>query len=419
MLLSSDVMSGAPFHGFLRACLNLNVISGQSVARLISGIDIDGWYPIDDFIQIQEMVWADYREPEAIMERAGEEYIRLWYSEGRAADAFTTGIGFIRFQAGSRGYSLQVRGNPARIGRFELAEVNEAAGTATIVSTTPFRCEFEKGILLGGLLAPGDLSHVEIEIEIERQGASKIFRVKYKSGTPLFQERLNAARLHAELEGACSLPGIAPAEMLWRYHSLAAQYARDKAFWRATNVTLEESNLRALRMSAGFEKLATTDALTGFASRRCFMERGELELLRARRFNHPLSVLFLDVDHFKLINDAYGHLTGDRVLKALAEACQGALRDIDLVGRLGGDEFAVLLAETDLAGATEVADRLRRTVEMSVIEAHGSTVIEVTTSIGVAVNDPADNSFEPLLARADAALYSAKRTGRNRVGQQK
>lgn len=160
---------------------------------------------------------------------------------------------------------------------------------------------------------------------------------------------------------------------------------------------------------------ARTDALTGLINRRHFYEQAELELARARRHNEPLSLLMLDVDHFKSVNDTYGHHTGDVALQKLSEVCMQTFREIDLVARLGGEEFAVLLPETIDARAFEVAERLRlAAAEAEVPLEHGGS-IHFTISIGVASFATTDSSIDMLLKRADQAMYQAKKSGRNRV----
>lgn len=141
------------------------------------------------------------------------------------------------------------------------------------------------------------------------------------------------------------------------------------------------------------------------------MQREEEHFLRYRR---PISLLILDVDHFKRINDTFGHPAGDAVLKALASLLRSTVRGADLVARLGGEEFVVLLPETPLTGAVEIAQRLRRQVETMIVEWQ-STPIEVRISVGVAACPECTSSPGALLDAADAALYASKRAGRNQV----
>jgi diguanylate cyclase (GGDEF)-like protein len=160
-------------------------------------------------------------------------------------------------------------------------------------------------------------------------------------------------------------------------------------------------------------RLATTDSLTGLFNRRRIQEAVEREVERSRRHGHSMALLAVDLDHFKHINDAFGHGVGDRALQLFADICRLCLRSVDSVGRLGGEEFAVLLPETDVAGALSVAERIRaETAEAAAAE---TDMPDFTVSIGVVALTDADADIETLFVRADRAMYRAKAAGRNCV----
>jgi len=159
--------------------------------------------------------------------------------------------------------------------------------------------------------------------------------------------------------------------------------------------------------------LATTDPLTGVYNRRRFLELGEYECVREVRNRRGMTLLALDIDHFKRVNDTHGHGVGDETLVRFVQACSACLRAMDTLGRSGGEEFSVLLPETVLADARDVAERMRGAVERCVMNA-GLDTFQVTVSIGVAQLREGE-SFEALMARADLLLYQAKDAGRNRV----
>ncbi len=159
---------------------------------------------------------------------------------------------------------------------------------------------------------------------------------------------------------------------------------------------------------------ATRDSLTGVFSRGHFLEMANMEIDRARRFAEPLSVAMLDIDHFKAINDTYGHAAGDKVIVTLTQAIAGYIRKIDFVGRMGGEEFALLLPRANKEPALEVAQRLRLILSELVVDV-GEAEINFTVSIGVAALRPTTRDLPDLLRNADAALYKAKREGRNRA----
>lgn len=167
-------------------------------------------------------------------------------------------------------------------------------------------------------------------------------------------------------------------------------------------------------LEEAIRRQAEVDYLTGVFNRRHFVAAGETEIGRALRYGNELSILMMDVDYFKQVNDRHGHRVGDAVLRHLVEVCVGTLRSIDIVGRLGGEEFAVLLPETDCTAAVEVAERLREAIAAARVAVDGVPV-QVTVSIGVAPMSSCDDDMDVLLGRADAALYEAKRGGRNRV----
>lgn len=157
--------------------------------------------------------------------------------------------------------------------------------------------------------------------------------------------------------------------------------------------------------------LATTDSLTGLVNRRAFFDRTDAARMLSARMRKPISLMMLDIDHFKALNDRFGHACGDEALCVFADTSRGVLREHDIMGRLGGEEFALALPGTDLAGALQAAERLRDAVERVILPKHGYAM---TVSIGVVLIDPIED-INAALARADQALYQAKSGGRNRV----
>ena len=162
------------------------------------------------------------------------------------------------------------------------------------------------------------------------------------------------------------------------------------------------------------ERRAQTDALTGVLNRRSVVERLEAACLRARARGLPIALLFIDLDHFKEINDTRGHQAGDACLRAIIDPIHAELRQSDVIGRYGGEEFVVILSSADLSAAGPIAERIRNRVSEVRVEGFGEP-IRLTCSIGVATSDTLGVWGEHLIARADAAVYDAKRSGRNRV----
>ena len=177
-------------------------------------------------------------------------------------------------------------------------------------------------------------------------------------------------------------------------------------------------SLERARLFQEVQSLALTDPLTGLQNRRSLFEVGRVEFARVHRMNRAFCCMMLDLDHFKQVNDTYGHPVGDQVLREFARRCKTSVREVDLVGRYGGEELVILLPETDRKTAMHVAERLRSSIAAAPIRfADGE--IAMTVSIGVASKDENTLHLETLIARADQAMYIAKHKGRNLVAMSK
>ncbi len=174
------------------------------------------------------------------------------------------------------------------------------------------------------------------------------------------------------------------------------------------------SALREKERQDLLEKWATTDPLTALFNRRHFFEMAHRELDRSNRQNSPLSFIMLDIDKFKLVNDQFGHLTGDNVLVMLAKILKQQLRSVDLCCRYGGEEFVLCLPDTHLEGAQDLAERIRLAVLSESLTSHDERTFSISISLGVAQNHQ-DENVEAILKRADSALYQAKDGGRNQT----
>jgi diguanylate cyclase (GGDEF)-like protein len=178
------------------------------------------------------------------------------------------------------------------------------------------------------------------------------------------------------------------------------------------------SNSYFERMTANVNKLrelATKDPLTGLYNARAFYEMSNRMMSLGQRNTSPHCTLFIDLDHFKSINDQFGHATGDTVLRAVADCIADSCRESDIVGRIGGEEFVVFLPNTDANGAMLLAEKIRKSAEVLRHTTLGNEPYRVTLSIGVAHKSPSDITIEDIQRRADIAMYAAKKQGRNRV----
>ncbi|MFW6350429.1 MAG: GGDEF domain-containing protein [Thiohalospira sp.] len=184
-------------------------------------------------------------------------------------------------------------------------------------------------------------------------------------------------------------------------------HPRPVVLWVAVNITHRK------RLEEELRRAATTDPLTGLANRQHLLDLAREEVVRARRYGHPLSLLMLDVDHFKRVNDTHGHAVGDEVLRAVAGTCRTSLRETDHLGRTGGEEFIAVLPETDAEGARRLGERLRTAVA-ALEPPRRPADRPVTLSVGVVTLRP-EEDLDALMLRVDDRMYAAKAAGRDAV----
>jgi two-component system cell cycle response regulator len=176
-----------------------------------------------------------------------------------------------------------------------------------------------------------------------------------------------------------------------------------------------ENERKRAELEAELQRLARYDDLTGVYNRRYLLDRLAQEMLRARRYGSPLSISMLDLDHFKQVNDTYGHIMGDTVLATVASILRQAIRATDILGRYGGEEFCIVLTETNIEGGRLVAERLRQRIAAEEFPVADGGAFYITCSIGLAQFGPHIQDVMAFLDLADRALYKAKASGRNRV----
>jgi two-component system cell cycle response regulator len=199
--------------------------------------------------------------------------------------------------------------------------------------------------------------------------------------------------------------------------SFSTIYSQEELMARlAEAMARTESALQELkRTNLKLEHLAATDPLTGAANRRQFIEMVDAEITRARRGGAPFSLLALDLDHFKAINDSYGHQVGDEILRGFVKKCLDAIRPYDGVARVGGEEFMVLLPQVALGVAQSIGERIREAIANGVFGGQLGESVPLTVSIGVSQFGPDGDTIDAILRTADERLYRAKHLGRNRV----
>ena len=253
------------------------------------------------------------------------------------------------------------------------------------------------------ILHPTTISNPEGEIQILFDNAENlgVVRILHEIGVTPETEPLRLPLVFEE-----DLLGIL---WLWGKGITRSDLPIMSIFARQIGISLERA-----RLFQEVQGLALTDPLTGLHNRRSFFQAGKVEFSRAQRMNRPLACMMLDIDHFKQINDNYGHQFGDHILQEFAQRCKDSVREIDLVGRYGGEEIIILLPETDLIAALQIAERMCASIADPPMKV-GQHEITVTASIGVAAKDENTDQLETLIARADQAMYIAKHKGRNLV----
>jgi len=252
----------------------------------------------------------------------------------------------------------------------------------------------------------------ELFLEIKRCSPKPVI-LRDAQTDPRFQRWGNSDFSHGWMGLPLCVRGEPIGYLTMDSHEVGAYDEQDavlvQAFADEVAIAIENANL-----FKQVQHLAITDPLTGLNNRRYFFEAARRELERARRYQSPLSLIMVDIDHFKRVNDTHGHQAGDRVLVGVTNRCREKLREVDICARYGGEEFVFLLPETDLEGAQQVAERLRAVVNDTPIEA-GEKQISVTISLGVAELDEDCQDIQTLVRRADMAQYVSKANGRERV----
>jgi diguanylate cyclase (GGDEF)-like protein len=260
---------------------------------------------------------------------------------------------------------------------------------------------------LTGLLVAGSSLRAGMPCDEGAKGKT-LTGSQYRAVVPLYPAGESGS--HAKACWALLLAQRAVAPLEPADHALVASIAEQIAVSLQLEQALRDAQADRLRL----EYMATTDALTELANRRHFMRIFALQLARAKRYHRKLALIFLDIDHFKAVNDTYGHATGDAVLKSVAQVLRGTARGTDTVARYGGEEFAILMEETGPQGAQRIAERIREALQ-KVTFGPQDAPFSKTVSVGVATFPEHGDEPEHLIACADDALYQAKRGGRDRI----
>ena len=360
-------------------------------------------------------------DPEMVAELAGRGEMRDFAAGEDILREGETGDAAYVVDSGTVAITMLVRGNRVEIaereaGAFlgEISLLSEMPHTANVAAKTAVRAlRISRADFAAAMSADN-----EVLLSIIRTLGHRL----YKATVPLaYLSHTASALVDGTFDPAILEEVEERQDEIGRFTGIfesMARYVSERT--RELEATVEERTrhlnqeiARRRELEKELRALASVDGLTGINNRRHFLELGEKELARAQRYDHPLSLMMMDVDHFKRVNDTYGHAAGDEVLKLMAEICAANLRGPDLLGRLGGEEFAVILPECGIEAAEHAAERLRRTLAAVEVPSDRGP-ITFTISIGVVARN-AGEDLAAALERADKAMYAAKQGGRDRV----
>jgi diguanylate cyclase (GGDEF)-like protein len=311
-----------------------------------------------------------------------------------------------------RRQQLELEGSVERIGQAFASGLDRAALLAILVETAVSACEADYGLValsgsVGAEAESGDATEALSDAALEAEhGAVRTGGVAEGQSDGAFALASSLGKLAPDDAPVGAMTVARMERPFSASERRVFLYLVGQAAASVENIALHEL----------VSEQAVTDELTGLPNHRAFREAMAKEAARAQRFRHNLSLLILDIDDFKQVNDTHGHLQGDAVLRAVGRIVDDESREIDEPARYGGEEFVVALPETSLEGALEVGERIRSRIERQAIRlVQGRGRITVTASLGAATMDSANEDVNTLIAAADGALYEAKRSGKNRV----
>jgi diguanylate cyclase (GGDEF)-like protein len=312
------------------------------------------------------------------------------------------------------------RGKPEEIGWQDLLDLDEDSGEAKIICITPYPKEFERGLFYAGILHVEDVDFVtidSIESPFNAHLTQKIHTIHFHKSPPDdVRASLDSFMANLAPATAIDLPPPIQKAMAWRLKASEESARNEKQFYEQSKLLLSKALDKIHTLSTELNKLAHVDELTGLMNRRSLFDSARAILALASRDHWSVSFIMIDIDHFKTINDTWGHAAGDDTLREVAALLKASLRDSDLLARIGGEEFLVVLPQTDAAGALLLAENLRTAIAQRPLSTATQCPFPVTISLGISVAvDGKTGKMEDYLQQADQALYASKMHGRNRV----
>ena len=396
----------------LLAFILLAMLAASTVSRALT-------QQIDKFlVAARRLARGDFRQPVPV--EGHDEFAQLGREFNSMSEQLASKIEEVKRQRGELSEAIR------RVGDALAMGLDRSGVVALAVRTAVDACEAEAGRaqpVSAEAFTESSVGTEDSEVDdamraAERRAAGiRLVPKRQASGRPgRMATPASVGTVHALAVPMLGLPGSP------EYLGVLSIARRRRQFTREEEELLQYLAGQAVvsienaRLHEAVELQAVTDELTGLANLRSFQATLESEIERSRRFGTPLALVMLDLDHFKQINDEYGHQQGDEVLELVADVLREFSRDIDAPARYGGEELAVVLPQTDSSGAEQLAERIREAVEqLEVPRVDGGGVLHLQASFGVAAVPESAHNREGLIAAADAALYRAKRAGRNRV----
>lgn len=419
-------VSGAFLLGIYESFCQVNCLMLDEKYFEIADISAEKWYPYSMIIEQLELIENKNNISENIYFQAGINFLRNWYEFGPGKTMIFSGLDWLKSNINSAGYNSVVRGGtPEEIGWCRCQFLDETAGIAVYEDVTPFHPEFAKGLFYGGCILFDDMDYISVDCSIlpypqNPLFTKKIITVQFHNKKNQISDEVTKKLTNLELGNNEELSSEEIECLIWRYKGLCYESELKEAYFKDTSYILSKTLNEIHRLNLELDNannrllyLAETDPLTGILNRRKFIQQAEVEFGRAIRTQIPLSLLSLDLDHFKQINDKWGHAAGDEVLIHFTKTISSLLRNYDLFSRMGGEEFLILLPGTEIKGAEKTAHRILEVIREQKIEFNGIEIF-YTVSIGVVLLQEGDN-LETFFSRGDSALYKAKENGRNRV----
>lgn len=397
--------------GLVQSFRNIHAISVGTAKHFVEGVESTSWYPMTNFFSVLDEVCECDIDYAPILFRAGIAFVEDWYLNCGGKAIVSCAEDYLRLQEKSWGYSAVHRGDPINIGSTDLLELDESAGCATIVCITPYPKEFERGVVYGGMLMAGDMQFVQVESFEEPYNRY----LSKKTLTIRFRKKPDEETSH-QLETL--LAGMSPEQPLALsaplYEAMAWQLKGVEEQRRVDRLYYQQSNLLLSKATDAIYKLSHYDELTGLLNRRAVFEQAKRLLALSTRQDWSIAFIMIDIDHFKSINDRWGHAVGDETLRFLSALLRRCLRDSDLLGRIGGEEFLIVLPNSNLDGASTLAESLCVEVANHVQLSPANRRIPMTISLGVTVAEGRQvGEIESYVMQADQALYRSKLSGRN------